>query len=199
MSATPFLSFKTINVPAWTTMPLGITGATFVVKTASFPFTMNFDGGEDMPMDAGWSLTMPAGQQFGAIIVKNLTASPLTFSFYVGTIGATYSTPNGIKDASTFLIGSGLVQVQVGAAVLYNGFQGWNGVYGSTNNPRRQFVISNLDAANTIIVTDQYGNAAGIVPPMTSWTLAGNGVIGLSASGAANAYVNCVIAQTFYS
>ena len=195
----PYLSLKTVTVPSMGTLNMPITGTMFFVKTATFPFTMNFDGGEDLTVSAGWNLTMPSGYTFKAVIIKNLTGTPLTTQFYAGSVGVNFVPPTLFQDAPTFASGSD-VQALDGQANFYLA-----GYVGNVNR-RRQLMVTNLDlalplyvCAGLITLGAPTGNGVlAAVLPRSVWTMATDASLSILNPAAPGNAVSCIVGQTFY-
>lgn len=141
-------------------------------------------------MQAGWTLdARPAA--FKTIIFQNTLAVPITITFYAGNCSLTYSpvlNASVVTEAGTFTKGTGVINATP------NVFNGQTTVAGVVKT-RKQIVITNLDAANALVVNDANGNEIAQIAAGQVWTVESSGSFTI-----VNAYgINYCVGELFYA
>jgi hypothetical protein len=164
-------SFQTVTVQPFQVMPKALAGSVFFCLTATAPFNVSFDGSPYMEMVAGMELDNRPNT-WSSVTFQNLSNQAITINYYVGNCAISYSptTVNVVvTDAPTYSLGTGLLNAEITrppATPAYPGYDATNG-----NAPRKQIIITNLDATNAVTILDAEGNVFASVPAGQAWTV----------------------------
>lgn len=185
------LTYKSYTIPAYQTISVAVTGAFFYCTASSAPFTMNFDGGEDIDCEAGFIIPWKSG--FKAVNIKNETANALSVSFYVASDGISFVPPLLpiiSTDAPTYAKGSGIKNLAA------NGKDDYTGV--DSAHVRRSFSATNLDTDLALQVLDASGRVLVQIPALTGWQQFVSGQVSVKNPNG-GAAVNYVVSEVFYA
>lgn len=181
-------SFHSITVPGTQVVKhVPITGTLFVCKEATARFKIQFNDGEKMDFEGGFSIRLPEG--FTRVTFYNLdetTEVDLVVDFYAGdsTVEFNYvRQPRTRTKATEVSLGSG-------DATLLRGTD--------EGNRRQAITITNTDSANNLRIVDAATDTAmGTVYPQSSWQWETDADIKLLApSGAITAQVGEIFYRT---
>ena len=183
----PSLSFKTTTLPAFASLPMGVSGNFFYCSAATAPFKLSFDGGEELDVNAGFNVALDAGEDYRFLVFRNPTAADISISYFTGRGSVNYILPALLvtaTNAATYSKGSGIMYR---ANATYSGLDG--------TKTRKQFVLTNLDASSTIYVQDGSGNDLGAVFPLSAWTIETSGALIVNNPSGAN----FLVGELFYA
>lgn len=187
------LTYRTVVVPAYTTLPIAQSGSVFFCSAASGNFNLTLDGGETLNMSAGWEINVGDKKAWQRFSLQNPSGTALTVSYYCGTAGVTYASQLNTffaKNVGTQARGSGVLTLAAGAtSAAYTGLL--------NTMPRKQFIVSNLSGNYTLYVLDSGSNVGLVVPPNQSATFETTDKLYVKNSGGGSATYS--VMETFYT
>jgi hypothetical protein len=160
------------------------------VKRATGEFLVRLNTGEEY--EGGQGMKISVNDLFTFVTWRNESLASIEITFYVGDDDVEWFADSTIKDAATYNVGTGIINLQGGGAKM--------GFIGSDNgNQRRQITIQNLDDTTPVNVFSSDAHLCAQVPPGQAWTMATSGYVGIGNSSANVAsVVPCVVLETFY-
>jgi len=178
---------------------LPATGSVFSCKSCTLPIVMCVDGGEEFPVDAGWSFNL-APDNFRFLQFRNVTTVPVIINFFTGSNLMSYTAPdNRQKVASTDSQGSdqiNLAALGANPVPIPGNFAG---------HDRKQIFITNRgtndsDTYNTnyIILMDSAGKFFGIIWPQTTWTAETNADFIIKSGPGCTTALRVVVGELYY-
>jgi hypothetical protein len=188
-----FLTYKSLNLPAYAVVPMAVSGSVFVCKSSTAIFYLSLDGGEEFPIEQGWSINLQGDEGFRNLIFHNRSGAAIAIEFYAGSSVMYYASQDTVfysLDPATYAK-AGAVNIDAGATIEYAGTDGAGG------NVRRQIVITNLDVNLDLQVLDKDGTLCATVFPRSAWTIETSGKVSVKNNNGAAMSIN--IAETFYA
>lgn len=190
------MNTQTITIPAQGAISLSIQGRVFACISTTGDYAVRFDAGSKVSCTGGRVYGSPTGKKYSRITFYNDSANAIDTTFYAGfeaysanfpVVSSTVVTTG--KDASTYTKSHNSTSLAAGGTWTFNGVD--NG------KQRRQIVVANNDSSAVLQILDNANNIGGYVQPLTSWTIATNGVVKVK-NPTANP-VNAAVLETFYS
>jgi len=185
---------RTITIPANGTYPLRVTGSILVIISATAPFDVDTDRDGRRSMATDRKMGSPGGRQFHRLIFYDTSGADNSITFYVGDQDYTPNTVvntgiTSIRNAPTYTKGQAIATLaSLGVAT----FSGLDGV-----KVRKQIIVTNLDAANSLRVLDANNNCIGVVFAASAWTVETSGQVKVYNPNGAGVDYN--VGQIFYS
>ena len=182
-----FLTVQNISLGAYAARSLACPGAMLEVDTATAPFLITVDGGEEFEIKQGYRLRMgPDG--FKGLYLRNNSADTVTIKLYIGSAEAEYTPPASstlnVQNAQTYSKGSGILS---DATKTYAGLDG--------AKVRKLIALSNLDATNYVDLLDGSDRLLTRVYAGDTKALEVGGTVKVS-----NVFgINFCVAEVFYS
>lgn len=186
----PFLTYKSVTLPAYSSQSHAVTGTVFVCVSATAAFELSFDGQSRVTMDQGWSVDLrPEGFRF--LVFHNTTGAAITITYYAGNAVMAYASQQTIfqvKDPATYVL-AGAESIANAEQIDYSGED--------SGNARKQFIVTNLDTDRDLDVLDANGDLCATVFPRSAWTVETSGLLSLKNNSGAGLSIR--VAEIFYA
>lgn len=184
------------TIPAGGMVAFSHYGERFYFVTATGPISVKTDASPEKPFRKGTGLTLPEGQRFKRLEVKNYTTIPVSIQLFMG-FGEYVDTTQEIIESYTKLIGTGYTNVPAYTDPVTGGILVFPGTPSGDKIQRREILIFNDDLANNLYVLDENDNVSGIVFFKSSIAVPASGVVKVkNLTGLA---IPCAISELWYT
>lgn len=186
ISAPSVIASQTVTVQANQSLPVAVAGEYLWIQNTTQAIAVSVNDGVAFTCPAGPVLNLGT---FTSLVFTNNTASAITLTFWYGSAAMIAFANGASKDAPT--VGKGTYS----AAIANNGTVNVPGNTGGLQ--RRQIIISNADANNTLVITDAAANPFDLIPPGQTHTYDTNSTLILSATKGAISLA--VVGEIYYT